>query len=195
MKEYLRTSRLASVLKYLRKLLKNKEIDEATFQLVRPKAAKPARAHGLQKIHKKFDKIPKLRPIVDTTGTTHYEVGKFLSQLLQPLTKNEHTVKDTFDAKLELKQSIKLFLTNGTNMCHLMLNPSTNVPLERTLAIIERRIYDENELATTLKKTTPRKLIRDTCKKTIFSCDGIYYEQIDGVSMGGSLILYWRTLL
>ena len=52
---------------------------------------------------------------------------------------------------------------------------------------IEKRIYDEKELDTSLKKTTLRKLIRDTCKKTIFSCNGVYYEQIDGVSMGGSL--------
>ena len=38
-----------------------------------------------------------------------------------------------------------------------------------------------------MKRSTLRKLIRDTCKKTIFSCNNIYYEQIDGVSMGGSL--------
>ena len=94
MKEDLTSTRLASVQNYLRKLLKNGEIDEATFQLIRPKAARPARAHGLPKIHKKFAKIPKFRPIIDTTGTTHYGVGKFLSQLLQPLTRNEHTVKD-----------------------------------------------------------------------------------------------------
>ena len=60
------------------------------------------------------------------------------------------------------------------------------MPLERTLKIIERRIYDEKELPTTLKKSTLRKLIRDTCK-TILNCNDTYYEQIDGVSMGGSL--------
>ena len=32
-----------------------------------------------------------------------------------------------------------------------------------------------------------RKLIRDTSKKTIFSCNNICYEQIDSFSMGGSL--------
>ena len=30
-------------------------------------------------------------------------------------------------------------------------------------------------------------LIRDTCTKTVFSCNNQLYEQIDGVSMGGSL--------
>ena len=38
-----------------------------------------------------------------------------------------------------------------------------------------------------LKRSTLRKLIRDTCKKTIFSCNNIFYEQMDGVSIGGSL--------
>ena len=63
----------------------------------------------------------------------------------------------------------------------------TNVPLERTLQVIERRVYDEKELSTKLKRSAIRKLIRDTCKKTIFSGNDAYYEQTDGVSMGGSL--------
>ena len=71
--------------------------------MIRPQAAKPARAHGLPKIHKKFDKIPKFRSIIDTTGITHYQIGKFLSELLHPLTTNQHTVKDTFDAKSRIE--------------------------------------------------------------------------------------------
>ena len=61
--------------RYLIALLKRNEIDEATYQYLRPQAAKPARAHGLPKIHKSFNKIPKFRPIIDTTGTTHYGIG------------------------------------------------------------------------------------------------------------------------
>ena len=142
----------------------------------------------MPKIHKKFDKIPKFCPIIDTTGTTHYGVGKFLSQLLQPLTKNEHTVKDTFDAKSRIETIEKAIFTQGYQYVSFDVESLfTNVPLERTLAVIERRIYNENKVPTTLRKTTLRKLIRDTCKKTTFSCNGIYYEQIDGVSMGGSL--------
>ena len=130
--------------------------------IVRPKAAKPARAHGLPKIHKKFDKMLKFRPIVDTTGTTRYGVGKFLSQLQQSLTKNEHTVKDTFDAKTRVETIDKALFTQRYQYISFDVESLfTNVPLERTLAIVERRIYDENELATTLKKTTLRKLIRD----------------------------------
>ena len=65
---------------------------------MRIKSAVVARAHGLPKVHKKFDKLPKFRPIIDTTGTAFSHVGRFLSTLLQPLTLNEFTLKDTFDA-------------------------------------------------------------------------------------------------
>ena len=107
---------------------------------------------------------------------------------MQPLTKNEHTVKDMFDAKSRIETIDKALFTQAYQYVSFDVESLlTNVPLERTLVIIERRIYDRLQMATTLKKTTLRKLIRDTCKKIIFSCNGIYYEQIDGVSMGGSL--------
>ena len=63
-----------------------------------------ARAHGLPKIHKKYDDLPKFRPIIDTTGTVYSTVVKFLSGLLQPLTINEYTLKDTFDAVHRIKK-------------------------------------------------------------------------------------------
>ena len=63
----------------------------------------------------------------------------------------------------------------------------TNVPLKRTLDIIEKRVYKDKLISTTLKKADLRKLIRDTCTKTAFMFNNVCYEQIDGVSMGGSL--------
>ncbi len=67
-----------------------KSMKQRTNTYDHAQAAKPARAHGLPKIHKSFKQIPKFRPIIDTTGTTHYEIGKYLSQLLHPLNTNEH---------------------------------------------------------------------------------------------------------
>ena len=61
-------------------------------------AAQLGRAHGLPKIHKECDTIPEFCPIIDTTGTPYYEVGKFLAKLLNPLTMNEFSLKDSFDA-------------------------------------------------------------------------------------------------
>ena len=59
----------------------------------------------------------------------------------------------------------------------------TNVPLNRTIKIILKRVYEEKLVKTNLKK----KLIKDSCSKTAFMFNGKIYKQIDGVSMGSSL--------
>ena len=50
------------------------------------------------KVPKTFNSIPPFPPTIDTTGTNHYSVGKYLSKLLNPLTQNMYTVKDSLDA-------------------------------------------------------------------------------------------------
>ena len=89
---------LSTLQKYLNTLCKRGEITEDEKKLMRPKFGQIGRAHGLPKIHKQFDCIPTFRPIVDTTNTPHYNVGKYLANLLNPLTQNEYVVKDSFEA-------------------------------------------------------------------------------------------------
>ena len=69
-------SRLISVQRYLKKLNKRGKLGNDKYDKIRPKSAKLARAHGLPKIHKLFKNIPSFCPIIGTTGTTHYSVGK-----------------------------------------------------------------------------------------------------------------------
>ena len=47
-------------------------------------------------MHKQFDNIPSFWLIVGTTGITHYSVAKYLSELLDPLTQNEYSLRDSF---------------------------------------------------------------------------------------------------
>ena len=63
----------------------------------------------------------------------------------------------------------------------------TNVPLKRTIDIILDRVYNKKMISTQLKKRTPKKLVKDTCRKTVFSANKKLYQQIDGVSMGSFL--------
>ena len=180
--------RLISIQNYLRSLVRRGELDKDSYKNIRPRNAKPARAHGLPKIHKAFHQLPKFRPIIDTTGTTHYSVGKFISELLQPLTLNEFTLKDTFDAANRIQAISPALFAEGYEFVSFDVESLfTNVPLQRTLKIIIDRIYNKKLVKTKLKKSTLRKLTRDTCTKTVFSCNNKLYEQTDGVSMGGSL--------
>ena len=94
---------LSSLQQYLRKLKERNELSEEIYQRIQPQNGRLGRAHGLPKIHKEFVDLPKFGPIVDTTGTVHYHVGKYLSELLNPLTSNEYTIKDSFDALTLIK--------------------------------------------------------------------------------------------
>ena len=74
-------SRLTSVQRYLKNFNKRGELTNDMYDKIRIKSAKLTRAHGLPKIHKVFENIPSFRSIIDTTGTTDYSVGKYLSKL------------------------------------------------------------------------------------------------------------------
>ena len=99
------------------------------------------------------------------TGTAYQPVATFLTNLLNPLTTNEFSIKDTFDAVSHINNlPYKLFDDGSTN-----------------------RIYKSKVISATLTKSTLEKLILDSCTKTIFSLNGEYYKQTDGVSMGSPL--------
>ena len=66
---------------------------------------------GLPKTHKKFDTLSKFRPIIDTTNTPHYNVGKFLSNLLHPLT--DYSLTDSFDAVTQINNIPKHLFREG----------------------------------------------------------------------------------
>ena len=67
-------TRFTSLQNNIQKLKSRNEISEHDHKLMFLKAAKIGKAHGSAKVHKEFDRIPPLRPIVDTIGSTHYGV-------------------------------------------------------------------------------------------------------------------------
>ena len=71
--------RLSTLQSYLQKLYRRNEISEEVYQEIRPKNTKVARAHGLPKVHKLFERIPSFRPIIDTIGSTDYNVRKYIT--------------------------------------------------------------------------------------------------------------------
>ena len=179
---------LSTVHNYLNKLLDRGEINLDEWKTMRLKSARVGRAHGLPKTHKEFDRIPKFRPIVDTTGTAHYGIGKFLSTLLNPLTQNEYAVKDSFDAAQRIQQIPQNLFDEGYRYVSFdAVSLFTNVPLKRTVDVILDRVYNDKLIKTKLVKRTLKKLINDCCKKTPFSFNNQIYKQLDGVSMGSSL--------
>ena len=154
---------------------------------MKPKFAQTGRAHRLPKIHKEFLKVPSFQPIVDTTNTPHCGVGKFLTNLLNPLTQNEYTVKDSYEAVNMIHKIPPELLIKGIDIFLFDVTLFTNAPLNKTVNIILEQIYKEKLVNTKLRKNTLKKLIKDCCTKTAFSFNGIIRKQKGGVSMGSSL--------
>ena len=93
------------------------------YEHIRPHSTRPARAHGLPKTHKAFDVLPPFRPIIDTTGTAFHPVAKYLSPLLSPLTQNEFSLKDSFDAVTRSTPFHQSCLPKDTALYFSMLSP------------------------------------------------------------------------
>ena len=164
------------------------EITEDEKKTMRRKGANRARARGLPKTHKTFDRIPPFRPIIDTTNTPYSGIGNYLKNVLHPLTINRYSMKDSFEANDEIRKMNFSLLNEGYRLVSFdVVSLFTNVPLRRTINVILERIYKDKVIETKLKKRTLKKLILDCCTKTTFSFNEKLYDQIDGVCMGSSL--------
>ena len=165
-------SRLTSAQRYLKKLNKGGELTNDMYDKVRPKSVKLARAHGLTEIHKVFENIPSFRHIIETTGTTHHPVAElvYLSELLNPLTHNDCSLKDSFDAAMIISRILPQVRENDEYMfiSRDVVSLFTNVPLKKTVNIILKRIYNEKQITTPLSKRSLKKLNLDTRQKTGF---------------------------
>ena len=187
--ENLTPTRLATLQRYLKQLNNRGELDHNSFKKILPHCARIARAHEIPKMLKHFDSIPSIQPIVDTTGTTYYSVGKYLYELLTPLTQNEYSLGVSFDAADRINCILPLVHENEEYM-FISLDVASlflNVPLRKTVKIILKRVHSENLTNTSFSKRSLKKLILDSCQKTALSFNNKLYEEIDGVSMGGSL--------
>ena len=181
-------TQLNSPERYLRTINKRNEIDDSTYEHIRPQSTRPARAHGLPKTHKSFDVLPPFRPIIDTTGTAYQPLAKYLSALLSPLAQNEFSLKDSFDAVTRIHNIPPQLVVQGYRYVSFDVKSLfTNIPLKKVIKIILKRVYDDKQISSNLKPRTLKKLLKDCCTKTPFSFNGALYHQIDGVSIGSPL--------
>ena len=108
-----------------------------------PTGSCPGKFYGTAKIRKLsvnggINDLP-IKPIVSSLKTATYNLAKYLSQLLSPLRQSRNTVKNTKEFIEELKQ-------HKSSQEHRMISLDvkslfTNVPLDRTIDIILKRIY------------------------------------------------------
>ena len=113
----------------------------------------------------KLNKVPNngavehlpLRPIISNIGTATYDLAKYLAQLLKPLSELQYTIKNskTFTKRLKKIRIPRKYKMVSFNLVSLF----TKVPLDETIEIIIKCIYDKKEINTDLPKKEMRELL------------------------------------
>ena len=138
------------------------------YKKLYPTGSSPGKFYGTTKLHKlpvngKIDDLP-IGPIVSNINTATYQLAKHLSKVLSPLRESEHNIKSTKDFIRQIKNE---FISAWCEMVSFdMKSFFTNVPLDRTIDIILRRIYDHKELETPITKPEMKEVLT-FCTKNI----------------------------
>ena len=182
------TKPLESKIQRTLRKLKSKITDQEYKHLYRT-GSQPRKFYGTAKMHKlpvsgNLNNLP-LRPIVSNTNTSTYNLAKFLSKLLLSLRQLDHNIRSTKDFIQNIKWEN---IITGYKIVSFDVNSLfTNVPLDQTINIILKRIYDDNELRISISRNEMKELLLLCTKKVHFIFNGKIYMQVDGVAMGSPL--------
>ena len=154
-----------------------------------PTASAPGKFYWMAKKHKIPDNgtindLP-LRPIISNIGTTSYQLAKYLAKLLSPLSTSEYTVANNMKfinhvKRMNIPKDHSFISFDGKLLF-------TYVPLDFTIDVILRRIYNENEIHTNIKRSEMKELLLLCTKNVNFTFNNDICQQCDGVAMGSSL--------
>ena len=168
--------------RFLRTLLCDKIITKDTYKFLFPSGSSPGIMYGLPKTHKP-GKL-KFRPILSALGTVNYNVAKFLVPLLEPLTKNDYTVKNSF----EFVDEISRLKSDKYVMASFDIESLfTNIPIDETINIICDSIFGKVKKFKKFSKPQFKKLLTFAVKDSPFLFNDNLYVQTDGVAMGSPL--------
>ena len=120
--------------RFLRTLKRDGIISEHTYEDLFCSGSSFGILYGLPKIHKQG--IP-LRPILASFNSPNYKLAKFLVPLLEPLTRNQYTLKNSEDFKIRiLSQDSDLYMSSLD-----VESLFTNVPVRETINIILGKLF------------------------------------------------------
>ena len=130
-----------------------------------------------------IDNLP-LKLIMSNIGTASYQLAKYLAKRLSPLAQSNYTINSTKDLMIKIKN--EKVQENYEMVSFDVKSLFTSVPLEHTIDIIIKRIYEKHEI-TVFTKHEMKKLLTICTKNVHFSFNNNIYIQIDGVAMGSPL--------
>ena len=165
----------------LLELEKKKHLNGYQYKRLRCSAPQSPKLYGLPKLHK--PQIP-MRPIVSFCGSPTYQLSKYLTSILQPLTNaSRHKLQSTVDfinaiKTIRLPDNYKLVSFDVKSLF-------TSIPLQLALDCTEA-LLDSTDTDTTLPMPTCEimVLLKLCLESTFFQFNGKHYKQLHGTAMG-----------
>ena len=163
----------------LLQLKKADAIDIRRYNRLRCPVPQPAKLYGLPKLHK--PNVP-MRPIVSFCGSPTYELSKYLTTILKPLTdESRHKLQSTenfIDAikTLQVPDDHKLVSFDVKSLF-------TSIPLQLALDCTETAI-NNSTLQLPLLTNDLMDLLNLCLMSTYFQYNGQHYKQLHGTAMG-----------
>lgn len=164
--------------KFLRKLKAKSIISEDSYKKLYASGCAPGILYGLPKVHKIGNP---LRPIFSAINTPSYNLCKFLVPILEPLTSNPYTLRNSYEfADLIKEQNFSDCTMASFDIESLF----TNIPLHETIDIIIRKLFNNSNNFMGFTEEYFRKLLVLAVTGSVFLFKGVLYEQLEGLGMG-----------
>ena len=168
----------------LKQLNDSQVISDTEHKKLKPRSSRFGILYGLCKIHKSLiDNCPPFRPILSAIKPPSYNIAKHLVPILEPITTNKFTIKNSFEFAKEIIEQ-----DSGLYMASLDVESLfTNIPLEETINISCDSLYSNETKINNFNRNDFEKLFRMALQNNFFNFDGKIYKQTDGVAMGSPL--------
>ena len=174
-------NRVTDVLNNLRD---KKEISSEQYKDPSPSGSRSGIMYGLAKVHKIVtDGLPSFRPILSATGTPTNKLAKFLVPILEPLSTNVCTLKDSFTFTEELQSFDSKLVMASFGIESLF----TNIPLQETIYLCVENLFQDRTHVDNLSKDSFRELLTRTMSESLILFDQQFFKQHDGVAAGSPL--------
>ena len=130
-----------------------------------------------------IDSCPPFRPILSAIKTPSYNIVKHLVQILEPITTNKFTIKNSFEFAKEVDEQDSGLFVASLDMESLF----SNIPLEETINVSCDSLFGNEPKVNKFSRNDFEKLLRMALQNNFFNFDDKIYKQTSGVAMGSPL--------
>ena len=168
----------------LKQLNDSQVISDTDYKKLKSRGSRFGILYGLCKIHKSLiENFPPFQPILSAMITSSYNIAKHLVPILEPITTNQFTIKNSFEfAKEVIEQDSGLFMASLD-----VESLFTNIPSEEAIDISCDSLFCSEAKINNFSRNDFEKLLRTALQNNFFNFDGKIYKQTDGVAMGSPL--------